>query len=80
MKSTIIGTIVYMERLNNSVSGNPRYKVTVKDEDGCYFYAKTASGASCGYALDCYYGEKSIFLYHITKAANIIIDDIDLIA
>lgn len=78
MKSTIIGTIVYMERLNDSVCGDPRYKVTVKDEDGCYFYAKTARSASCAYALGCYYGEKSIFHYHITKAANIIIDDIEL--
>lgn len=54
MKSMIIGTIVKLERLNNSVWGNPRYKATIKDE--------------CG------------FYYHVTKAGNNIIDDIDPIA
>lgn len=38
MKSMIIGTIVKLERLNNSVWGNPRYQVTIKDESGQYCF------------------------------------------
>lgn len=80
MKSMITGTIIKLERLNNSVRGNPRYWVIIKDEAGFYFYAKTASDASCGYSIDNYYGKKKLFHYHITKAGNNIIDDIDSIA
>lgn len=80
MKCMMIGTIVKLERLNNSVWGNPRYKVTIKDEAGGYFHAKTASDASCGYSIDNCYGKKRVFHYHITKAGNNIIDDIDPIA
>lgn len=76
MKSMIIGTIIKLERLNNSVWGNPRYLVTIKDEAGFYFYAKTASDASCGYSIDNYYGKKKLFHYHITKTGNNIIDNI----
>lgn len=77
MKSMIIGTIIKLERLNNSVCGNPRYRVTIKDESCFYFYAKTASDASCGYSIDNYYDKKKLFHYHITKVGNNIIDDID---
>lgn len=77
MKSMIIGTVIKLERLNNSVWGNPRYFVTLKDEAGNFFYAKTASDVSCGYSIDNYYGKKKLFHYHITKAGNNIIDDID---
>lgn len=80
MKSMIIGIIINLERLNNSVYGNPRYQVTIKDESGFYFYAKTASNASCGYSIDNYYGKKMLFHYHITKTGNNIIDVIDSIA
>lgn len=76
MKSMIIGTVIKLERLNNSVWGNPRYSVTIKDESGFNFYAKTASDASCGYSIANYYGKKKLFHYHITKAGNNIIDDI----
>lgn len=31
MKSMIIGTLVELERLNNSVYGNPRYLATIKE-------------------------------------------------
>lgn len=77
MKSMIIGTVIKLERLNNSVWGNPRYFVTIKDEAGNFFYAKTASDVSCGYSIGNYYGKKIVFRYHITKAGNNIIDDID---
>lgn len=80
MKSKIIGTIFRLERLNNSVWGNPRYNVTIKDECGFYFYAKTASDASCAYSIDNNRGKKKLFYYHVTKAGNNIIDDIDPIA
>lgn len=80
MKCMIIGTIINLERLNNSVYGNPRYSVTIKDKAGFRFYAKTASDASCGYSIGNYYGKKKLFHYHITKAGNNIIDDIDPIA
>lgn len=80
MKSIIIGTVIKLVRLNNSVLGNPRYLVTVKDEAGFCFYAKTASDASCCYSIANYYGKKKLFHYHITKAGNNIIDDIDPIA
>lgn len=78
MKNMIIGTIVRLERLNNSVYGNPRYEVVIREESGdYYFYAKTASDASCGYVIDDYLGKKKLFHYHITKGGNNIIDDID---
>lgn len=80
MKCMIIGKTIKLVRLNNSVWGNPRYLVTIKDEIGNYFYAKTASNASCGYSIDNYYGKKTLFHYHITKAGNNIIDDIEPIA
>lgn len=76
----IIGTIVRLERLNNSIYGNPRYEVVIRDESGdYYFYAKSASNAYWVYAIDKYLGKKNLFHYHITKAGNNIIDDIDLI-
>lgn len=79
MKSMIIGTTVRLERLNNSVYGNPRYEVVIRDESGNYFYAKTANKASCGYMIDEYLGKKKLFHYHVTKVGNNIIDDIDSI-
>lgn len=79
MKTMIIGTVIELERLNNSVWGNPRYSVTIKDESGFNFYAKTASDASCAYSITNYYGKKNLFHYHITKTGNNIIDDIDSI-
>lgn len=78
MKSMIIGTIVRLERLNNSVYGNPRYNVVIRDESGdYYFYAKTASDASCGYVIDEYLDKKKLFHYHVTRKGNNIIDCID---
>ena len=80
MKCMIIGTLVKLERLNNSVWGNPRYLATIKDEGGGYFYAKTATDASCAYSIGNYYDKKKLFHYHITKAGNNIIDNIEPIA
>lgn len=77
MKSLIIGTVIKLERLNNSVWGNPRYLVTIKDEVDGYFYAKTASDHSCAYSIGNNYGKKKLFHYHVTKCGNNIIDDID---
>lgn len=79
MKYMIVGTLIKLERLNNSVCGNPRYLATIKDEGGGYFYAKTANDASCAYSIGNYYDKKRLFHYHI-KAGNNIIDNIDPIA
>lgn len=76
-KSMIIGTLIELERLNNSVWGSPRYRVIIKDECGGYFYAKTSSNESCCYSISNYYGKKRVFYYHSTKVGNNIIDDID---
>lgn len=80
MKCMIVGKVIKLERLNNSVWGNPRYSVTIKDEADNYFYAKTASEASCAYSIGNNYGKKKLFHYHVTKAGNNIIDYIDLMA
>lgn len=79
-KDMIIGTIVRIERLNNSNNGNPRYNVVIREDSGDYYlYAKTASDASCGYVVDEYVGKKKLYHYHVTKKGNNIIDYISSI-
>lgn len=76
-------SLLWMERINCSVYGNPRYKVAFEDSSGKVRYAKTASDASCGYSVDNYryhtsrweeLGRPIYLKYHFTKNGNCVID------
>ena len=73
MESTF--KILKIERLNNSFYGNPRYRLTVEDENGEILTGKTETNASLGYAVDYNWkGEKKVIEYHYTKGGNLIFD------
>lgn len=64
-----------IERLNNSIYGNPRYLLILEDSDGERIEAKTASNAACAYSIGYSSIDKEyLFTYHETKNGNIIID------
>lgn len=70
-KKIIIESI---ERLNNTIYGNPRYKVI--DSFGRVF--KTASDSVCGYVIDySLEGKEITATYHETKAGNLVITYIE---
>ena len=64
------------EKGNNSVSGNPSYHASFSNgSEG--ITGKTASNASCGYSLVNFRdGRACNVTYHITRAGNVIIDEI----
>jgi len=71
--------IVWKERLNNSISGNPRYEVGIiipsVEPYGESLYGKTASDASCNYGnwdVDAICDVS----YHITRVGNVVFDRI----
>ena len=44
--------VIDINRRRNSVNGNPRYDVTLCDDNACKMYfATTQSDAMCGYAI-----------------------------
>lgn len=45
-------TIHKLERLNNSVNGNPRYKVYYSDDEGNFNHATTTSDAAFCYGIE----------------------------
>ena len=70
------GTIRNVKRLNNSVYGNPRYKVTFETLLGTEYIAVTASNSLAGYR-NFNEGDFCIIYYHNTpKNHNMRIDDI----
>lgn len=65
--------ILTIERLNNSIYGNPRYRLTVEDENGEILTGKTATNAALGYYVDYNWkGGKKVISYHYTKGGNLI--------
>ena len=65
------------EKGNNSVNGNPSYRASFSNgSEG--ITGKTASDASCGYALENFIdGRGCNVTYHITRAGNTVIDYIE---
>lgn len=69
--------VIEIKHLHSSISGNPRYLLTLESEAGDYYLAKTLPNASVGYKV-CYFmeGKKYNFIMHSTKAGgNLVIDD-----
>lgn len=70
------GNIRKVERLNNSVYGNPRYRVTFKTLLGAEHIGVTTSNGLASYR-DFKEGDYCIIYYHYTpKLHNMRIDDI----
>ena len=78
MKTLVLTNAKLMsyERRNNSVNGNPSYRASFSNGSE-EITGKTASDASCGYALENFRdGRACSVTYHITRAGNVIIDEI----
>lgn len=61
-------TIVCLERLHNSVNGNPKWYIFAEDENGETLMCETASDAACAYNLGySSVGRKYAIEYHYTK-------------
>lgn len=68
-------TVIDCWGLNCSMYGNPKRGLTLIDNNGGYYTAKTATNASVAYLLGYYsIGRKYSFSYHYTKKGNMIID------
>ncbi len=66
-----------VERLKNSVYGNPRYALIVENENGDILRGKTASNAMIGYELGwTSEGKTYKIAYHYTSNNNLIFDRI----
>lgn len=72
-----VAKVAYVNRLNNSYYGNPRYALTLITPNG-FMYAKTASNAACGYQVSYSMVNSEIeCTYHFTNSGNCIIDYIN---
>lgn len=71
----LTGRIISSERLNNSVCGNPRYRFTIETNDS-FIDFKTKSNSSLGYYFRPYCVYDVEVLFHITKAGNLIADEV----
>ena len=61
-------TILDLERLHNSTSGNPTWRIFAEDENGEILRGETASNAACAYNLGySSTGRKYAIEYHYTK-------------
>lgn len=49
--TTHTGTIVDLERMQNSMNGNPRYRVVMREDSGAYITATTTPDSSVGYNI-----------------------------
>lgn len=81
MKEKILKVkILGRERLNNSYSGNPAWRLFLESEFGSFF-ARTASDAACGYSVSNYkIGSTIEIQYHTTRNGTDIIDYINEVA
>lgn len=69
-----IVTIINIERLRNSVYGNPKINILMQDENGKYLQGKTATDAACAYIFGySSIGHKYNIEYHYTQNNNLII-------
>lgn len=60
--------ILDLERLHNSTSGNPTWRIFAENENGEILRGETASNVACAYNLGYYsIGRKYAIEYHYTK-------------
>ena len=74
---TIIKTlkITNIEKLNNSIYGNPKRKIYAIDENGNEYIGNTKTNGAIGYLIDYYsINRKYIFNFHYTNNGNLIFD------
>lgn len=74
MKRTFTGKVVADERMNNSINGNPKYRLTYLLKDGSYITGQTATDASIGYSCLNNKGTDKTIQYHETRSGKIIFD------
>ena len=67
--------ILKVEKLNNSIYGNPCRRLITEREDGEILVGKTATNAILGYEVSwTWEGEWKVLAYHFTKSGNCIFD------
>ena len=71
---TITAEIIRIERLNNSVNGNPRFRVTVEQKDNKSIIGKTSTDSMFAYNMP-EVGDIVPVSYRVTRQNNIIFTD-----
>lgn len=72
---TILAEIIRIERLNNSVNGNPRFRVTVEQQDNNNsIMGKTSTDSMFAYKMP-EVGDIVPVSYRVTRQGNIIFID-----
>ena len=67
--------ILKVEKLNNSICGNPSYRPVVANEYDDVFVGKTATNAALGYEVSwTWEGDWKVLAYHFTKNENCVFD------
>lgn len=67
--------ILKVERLNNSIYGNPSYRLVVANKYDDVFVGKTATNAAIGCEVSwTWEGDWKVLAYHFTKNGNCIFD------
>lgn len=74
-KQIALFTIHDVKNLNCSINGNPKRQLTLIDDNGDIYDAKTATDAACAYEIGYYSkGLTFLFIYHYTKNGAMVID------
>lgn len=68
--STVTGQITAIDRLNNSVNGNPRYDVFFRTDESSDWYT-TSSDAACSYDIENVYNRQDCITLGLTRAGRI---------
>lgn len=72
---TILAEIIRIERLNNSVNGNPRYRVTIEQQDNKNsIMGKTSTDSMFAYNMP-EVGDIVPVSYRVTRLGSIIFTD-----
>ena len=72
---TITAEIIRIERLNNSVNGNPRYRVTIEQQDNKNsIVGKTSTDSMFAYNMP-EVGDVVPVSYRVTRQHNIVFTD-----
>lgn len=69
--TTIEGTIYSTERLDNSVNGNPRYRIAFDTGEGSLEHYVTMSDASAGYDVQNHFITKGRVRLTLTPAGRV---------
>lgn len=75
MKNNIfVGRLTNLERMHNSLYGNPKWLCQFYNSNNEMLIGKTASDSACAYSIGHYSMDKLFTVeYHVTKTGNIII-------